>query len=87
MQTREVKIEIPSDIFIALNEDDAELGKQLRLILAIQYYRKKKLTIGKAAQLAGVTKYEFETLLSEHQIPISLLTKADVISDAKKLLK
>ena len=39
MQTREVKIEILSDIFIALNEDDVELGKQLRLILAIQYYR------------------------------------------------
>ncbi len=87
MQLREVKIAIPQDIYIALDEDENELGAQMRRMLAIQFYLKKKLTLGKAAQLAGATKYEFETMLSENQIPISLLTKEDVLADVKKIGK
>lgn len=87
MQLREVKIAIPQDIYFALDEDENELGVQMRRMLAIQFYLKKKLTIGKAAQLAGISKFEFETLLSENQIPISLLTKEDVMADVKKIDK
>jgi predicted HTH domain antitoxin len=57
----------------------------MKRMLAIQFYLKKKLSLGKAARLAGVTKYEFETLLSENQLPISLLTKEDVMADLGKM--
>ncbi len=59
----------------------------MKRMFVIQFYLKKKLSLGKAAQLAGMTKYEFETLLSENQIPISLLTKEDVMADLKKMAR
>jgi predicted HTH domain antitoxin len=43
------------------------------------------LTIGKAAQLCGLSRLEFESLLSDNQISISNLTLDNVISDSKKL--
>ncbi|NCU36035.1 hypothetical protein EOM75_08485 [Candidatus Falkowbacteria bacterium] len=38
-----------------------------------------------AAQLAGLSRFQFETLLSEHEIPISTLTIEDIREDIKKL--
>ncbi len=51
----------------------------------MRLYRMEKLTIGKAAQLSGLPRLEFEALLSENQIPISNLSLKDVLEDIKKL--
>jgi len=85
MSVKTLNIMVPSDILLALNESEEELKKEIRLILAIKYYQKEKLTIGKASQLAGLSLYEFENVLTENNIPISNLTFEDVINDVKKL--
>ncbi|OQX73810.1 MAG: hypothetical protein B6D64_13490 [Bacteroidetes bacterium 4484_276] len=41
--------------------------------------------MGKAAQVSGLSRLQFETSLSENEIPISNLTIDDVISDIEKL--
>lgn len=56
-----------------------------KLRLAIQLYKLKKLTIGKAAQLAGLNRFEFEQELSKNEIPVSNLTESDVLKDIEKL--
>jgi predicted HTH domain antitoxin len=48
-------------------------------------YIQQKITIGKAAQIADVTRFQFETLLSEYKIPISNLDMEDVLGDIEKL--
>jgi predicted HTH domain antitoxin len=48
-------------------------------------FQLQKLTLGKAAQLCGLSRFEFETLLSENRIPISNLSFEDVLEDSKKL--
>lgn len=85
MNTTTISVDIPSDILLALNENETELSTNLKLLLAIRMYHLQKLTIGKAAQLAGLSRYEFETLLSSHEIPISNLTLCDVEKDVMKL--
>ncbi|MFZ4545115.1 MAG: UPF0175 family protein [Saprospiraceae bacterium] len=83
MQT--ISIDFPSDILLALNESEDELKQSIRIAVAMRLYKMQKLTIGKAAQLSGLNRVEFETLLSENEIPISNLTIADVLKDAEKL--
>lgn len=83
MQT--ISIELPSDILLSLNETEAELKQRIITYLAIRLYKLEKLTIGKATQLSGLSRFDFETLLSEHEIPISNLTISDVMNDCKKL--
>jgi len=85
MNTQSIIIDIPSDIFLALNETETELKQGIKISLAIRLYRLQKLTLGKAAQLCGLSRFEFETILSENEVPISNLTIEDVMKDIEKL--
>lgn len=85
MNFQTIHIDLPSDILLTINESENELKKRLKVSLAIQLYRQKKATIGKASQIAGVSRFEFETILSENQIPISNLELEDILNDIQKL--
>jgi predicted HTH domain antitoxin len=85
MNTQTITIDLPSDILLALNATETELKHNIKTSLAMRLYKMQKLTIGKAAQLSGLSRFEFETLLSENEIPISNLTFSDVMDDNQKL--
>jgi len=85
MQTQTISIDFPADILLSLNESENEILQDIRLSLAVRLFRLQKLTLGKAAQLANLSHFDFETLLSESGVPISLLTFDDVLNDAGKL--
>lgn len=85
MNFQTISIDFPSDILLALNESEVDLKGHIKLALAIQFYQLQKLTLGKAAQLSGLSKFEFEKELSKHEISISSLTKEDVLKDIEKL--
>ncbi len=81
-----ITVDFPADIFLALNEGEMELKKNIKISLAIRLYQLQKLTIGKAAQLAGLTRLEFDNLLADNQIPISNLDIDDINNDTKKFI-
>ena len=85
MNTQTISIDFPSDILLALNESENELKQDIKIALAIRLYSVQKLTIGKAAQVAGVSRLKFETLLADYGVPISNLSLEDVLSDYQKL--
>ena len=85
MDTQSISIDFPSDLFLTLNETENEIKQRIKISFAIQLYKLEKLTIGKAAQISGLSRLQFETILSESEIPISNLTINDVISDIEKL--
>lgn len=85
MDTHTISIDFPSDILLALNETEAELKIRIKTTLAMRLYKLQKLTIGKAAELSGLSRFDFEILLSENETPISNLTFDDVMEDCKKL--
>ncbi|RMG29047.1 MAG: UPF0175 family protein [Bacteroidetes bacterium] len=83
MQT--INIELPADILLTLNESVEELKKRIKISLAVQLYLQQKVTIGKAAQIAELSRLQFETLLSKNKIPISLLELDEVLQEVNKL--
>jgi predicted HTH domain antitoxin len=85
MALQTININLPSDILLTLNESEKELKKRIKVSLATQLYIQKKITIGKAAQIAEMSRLKFETLLSEFKIPISNLEEEDVLRDIQKL--
>ncbi|MEZ4987589.1 MAG: UPF0175 family protein [Saprospiraceae bacterium] len=85
MSLQAINIDLPSDILLTLNESEKELKKRIKVSLATQLYVQKKVTIGKAAQIAEMSRFGFETLLSEYKIPISNLEEEDVLRDIQKL--
>jgi len=66
MNTQTINIDFQGDILLALNETESELKKRIKIYLAIRLFKLQKVTIGKAAQIAGVSRLEFDTLLSSN---------------------
>jgi predicted HTH domain antitoxin len=62
---------------------DGEL--EARRLIATQLYLNETVSIGRAAEVAGMNRVDFETYLSERQIPISLLTYEEVMADVEKI--
>lgn len=85
MNKQTISVDFPDDILLALNESENDLKKRIKIMLAIQLYKIQKLTIGKATQLSGLSRLEFETELSKNKISISSLTEKDVLKDIEKL--
>ncbi len=80
-----IPVNISSDIMLALNENEQELKQYCQTSIAIMLFQEGKLTIGKAIQLSGLSRYEFEKELVKKNIPISNPNVSDVFSDVQKL--
>lgn len=65
MTTETVSFEISQDILASLKVGTAELERNMRLLAAIDYFQEKKLSLGKAAQLAGMNRIAFMDALAE----------------------
>ena len=85
MKTITIPINIPSDVMIALNESEQELKSHFQTAIAMMLFQEGKLTIGKAIQLSGLTRFEFEKSLAKNKIPVSDLKIEQIMSDVDKL--
>jgi len=70
MAMAKVHFEIPEDILYALNENIIDFTSQTRLFTALQLFSRHKLSLGKAAQLAGIKKEHFLMEMDKYDIPL-----------------
>lgn len=85
MEQISINIDVPADIFVAFNESKDEFKKELTLSAAIWMYKTEKLSLTKAASLAGFHRYDFEKILAKNEIPITLLSVPDILNDVSKM--
>jgi predicted HTH domain antitoxin len=64
-----ITLDLHDDIGLRLLEDPAKCEPDVRRELAIALYREGKLPPGRAAQVAGMDRWDFEELLVERKIP------------------
>jgi len=70
MNTETVAFEVPQDLLASLKVGTMELGRDIRLLAAIAYFQEKKLSLGKAAELAGMNRLAFMDVLTEKGIVV-----------------
>lgn len=85
MKNITISIEIPSDLMIVLNESEQEIKSHFQASIAMMLFKEGKLTLGKAIQLSGLTRFEFEKLLAKNKIPISELKVDQIFDDFEKI--
>lgn len=66
MTLQAIHIDLPADILLTLNKSQQELQQEIKYALAIRLYRHQKVTLGKAAQIAGLSRLQFEDMLAEN---------------------
>lgn len=70
MATETITLEVSQDILAALKMGATDLGQQIRLLAAIAFFQEKKLSLGKAAELAGLNRLSFMDLLVARNIVV-----------------
>jgi predicted HTH domain antitoxin len=85
MKNITIPVDIPSDILIALNESEKELKYHFQVAIAMMLFQEGKLTLGKAIQMSGLTRFEFEKSLAKNNISVSELNIEQIMSDVNKL--
>lgn len=86
--TQNISFLVNSDILLALKESAEEFTQNLRFLSALMLYRKNRLSLGKAAELAGYSKLDFIYKLQLEKEAIFDYTQqeiADIFTDAAKL--
>ncbi len=66
-----VRLNLPSGFEQAVHLTEAELESQVRLMAALKMFELGKLSSGKAAELAGVSRVEFFDLCGRYQVPVA----------------
>ncbi len=64
-----LKLEVPAEVVAAVRLPTAEVERELLKELAVALYRRGALSLGKARLLAGMTRWDFDQLLGERQVP------------------
>jgi predicted HTH domain antitoxin len=65
-----VQLRLPEGFEQAVHVTAAELESQIRLMAALKMFELGKLSSGKAAELAGVSRVEFYDLCGRYQVPV-----------------
>ncbi len=76
-----ITVEIPESML--QSQSGYSIG-ELKIDLAVLLYKKKKMSLAQAARWCGITRLEFQSVLSEQGIDI-LFTTEDLQHDLKAL--
>ena len=68
MTTRQIVINVPEKLLLAEKTDESEFGRELAILAAVKLYELGRLSSGRAAELAGMTRVEFLLSLNRYRV-------------------
>ena len=66
-------INLPEELYLSLSASGLtkeRIADESRKLLAFKYFKDKTLSLGRAAELAGLSKWDFIEYLSDNMIPV-----------------
>ncbi len=76
-----IQIELPEEVLLSLKETPDELSREIRIAAAAKLYELGKLSSGRAAELAGLSRVGFLQILGRYRVSIFNITLEDIKQD------
>jgi predicted HTH domain antitoxin len=67
-QTRRVTIDLPIQVLLALKTDEVGFAREMCVLSAVKLFELGRLSSGRAAELAGMSRIEFLAELPRYQV-------------------
>ncbi len=78
-----IQLNIPDEILISLKETPENLSRELCILAAVKLFELGKLSSGRAAQLAGMSRVEFLTILGRYQVAALPVEPEELTQDVR----
>jgi len=65
-----VKVELPVELLKVAKVKKGRAGEELRKIVALELYRENLVSLGKAAEIAGMSVSEFMEFSAKRSVPL-----------------
>ena len=73
-----VTIQVPDSVLPVLHLDPAGFVQEMRIVAAIKWYELRRVSQEKAAEIAGLSRADFITALSQAQVSPFQLNEAEL---------
>jgi len=83
-------IDIPEDLYLVLASHGFSkevISKESKKLLALKCYKDKVLSLGKATELSGLTKWDFIEFLGDNNIAVIDYNEIQLDMELKEILK
>jgi predicted HTH domain antitoxin len=81
----QLTIDMPEGSLAALHQDPQQFVRELRLAAAVKWYEMRRISQGRAAEIAGVSRSEFITALSQFGVSLFQEEAAEIIEAAERV--
>jgi predicted HTH domain antitoxin len=78
-----IAIQCPDEVLISLKEDADAFRRDLALMAAMKFHELGKLSSGRAAELAGISRVEFLNRAAEFHVPAWDLAAEELREDVR----
>lgn len=89
VKSEKIEIDLPQDIIFVMRgmEKPEDVKRKMKMALAILLFQEKAISLGKAAELADVSRVRFMEVLKEHGLPSYEYSEQDFERDQDALGK
>ncbi len=76
----EVMLKLPKSILAAMDSTETNIGQSIMETVAVALYYRRQISLGKAAEIAGISLWQMNQLLSKYDVSLDY-TAEDAAQD------